>query len=149
MDINYGKSEFIPQFIPPGVGEFCAGYLATGERLWRAAPRRDRVVHGWAFSAVKCAETDCLRFRSANTADVHVFGAVTGRADGFAGHNFWLSRNGFSVNFVTHGAGPIGRRLHKSARAFGPCRLILHRGWLRIETLNRGWLNTNIAEGQN
>jgi hypothetical protein len=121
--------------------------------MWRGrraaiggAQRRDRVVHGWAFSAVKCAETDCLRFRSAITADVHIFGAVTGRADGLARHNFWLSRNGFSVILVSHGAGPICRRLHKSAQAFGPCRLNLRRGWLRIETLNRGCLYT---EGQN
>ena len=147
MDINDGKSEFNSWFIPPGVGEFCAGYLATGERLWRAAARRDRVADGWAYSTVKCAETDCLKFCSANNADIQVFGAVTGRDDGFAGQNFWLSRNWFPVNFVTHGAGPIGRRLHKSAQAFGPCMLNLHRGWLRIETLHRGWLYTNIAEG--
>ena len=146
MDINDGKSEFNSWFIPPGVGEFCAGYLATGERLWRAAARRDRVADGWAYSTVKCAETDCLKFCSANNADIQVFGAVTGRDDGFAGQNFWLSRNWFPVNFVTHGAGPIGRRLHKSAQAFGPCRLNLRRGWLRIETLNRGCLYT---EGQN
>jgi hypothetical protein len=96
--MNDGESETIPQFIPPGVSEFCAGYLATGERLWRAAPCRDRAVHRWAYSAVKCAETDCLKFRSADNADFHIFGAVTGRDDGFAGHNFWL----YPDSFKTH-----------------------------------------------
>jgi hypothetical protein len=130
MDANYGE-EFTPKFIPANVGEFCGGYLATAEWIWSALQERMPRVRGWSYSAIKSAEADCRQFRNDNREDIGNFCLITFRDYSWAGHNFWLSRNGFTeVNFASRGAGSTGERLYSAARAFGPVIVELRDNWL-------------------
>lgn len=74
---------------------------------------------------------DCRDFFVQNAADVRAAIEAYGKDDspGYAGHDFWLTRNG-------HGAGfwdgdlpdELGERLTTAAKAFGECNLYVEDG---------------------
>lgn len=74
---------------------------------------------------------DCERFAAENAEDLASAIAAYGKEDsaGYAGHDFWLTRNG-------HGAGfwdgdlpeELGERLTKAAEAFGEVNLYVEDG---------------------
>ena len=43
----------------------------------------------------------------------------------YAGHDFWLTRNGHGAGFWDRGLGEAGKKLTDAAHAFGECNLYL------------------------
>lgn len=43
----------------------------------------------------------------------------------FAGHDFWLTRNGHGAGFWDRGAGELGTKLTEAAKAYGGCDIVV------------------------
>lgn len=71
--------------------------------------------------AVITAKEDCDKFRTENADDLAGFPESPDgdSAEAFAGHNFWLTRNGHGTGFWDRGLGEAGDRLSESARKAG------------------------------
>lgn len=61
----------------------------------------------------------CKKFIEKNRADIAQFKKATGLGDDQVGHDFWLTRNGHGAGFWDRGAGAVGDRLSKAAKAMG------------------------------
>jgi hypothetical protein len=71
---------------------------------------------------------DCNKFIDENIADLEAYcdshRGVQARAhedkpEAWAGHDFWLTRNGHGVGFWDRGLGELGERLSKAAKVYG------------------------------
>ncbi len=62
---------------------------------------------------------DCEDFVEAQRDDLEEFQQITGRADSYLGHDFWLNREGHGVGYWDRGAGDVGDRLSDACRPYG------------------------------
>lgn len=62
---------------------------------------------------------DCRAFIAANEADLLLYSTSRGVEADYAGHDFWLTRNGHGVGFWDRGLGELGDRLTAAADKFG------------------------------
>ncbi len=67
---------------------------------------------------------DCQTFVDFNRADLLAYCEQIRRVDhappeAYAGHDFWLTRNGHGAGFWDRGLGELGERLSEVARAYG------------------------------
>lgn len=68
---------------------------------------------------------DCLAFCEANARDLaeycerRSYDPSQGPVSSYAGHDFWLTRNGHGAGFWDRGLGTLGERLTAAASAFG------------------------------
>ena len=78
---------------------------------------------GFSPALLASAKEDCDRFEIDNAealAEYYEFG----RPEGYAGHDFWLTRNGHGTGFWDRGLpGDLGGRLTDGARLFPGCVL--------------------------
>lgn len=58
---------------------------------------------------------DCTDFQEANEEDLY----QSGLSDEYAGHDFWLTRNGHGAGFWDRGLGETGKKLTDAAHAYG------------------------------
>lgn len=72
--------------------------------------------------AIKAMVDDCADFQSANAADLATFEELTGYN---GGGDFWLTRCGHGAGYWDRGAGEVGDRLTKAAKAFGTVDLYI------------------------
>lgn len=108
--------------------EFTSGYV---EALFWAENGDDGEPLDREYSAADLAPealgeilADCAAFQAANAADIEAgpLARVSCGAEAYAGHDFWLTRNGHGCGFWD-GDWPDGaaERLDASARGFGNC----------------------------
>ena len=88
---------------------------------------------------------DCRKFFRANRADLRLYAASIrydrnkGTPYDYAGHDFWLTRNGHGTGFwdrdgVGDSDAGLGDRLSEAARDFGECSLYVSRGKIHCST---------------
>jgi hypothetical protein len=124
---------------PADFKSFVDGYIECA--LWSSNDRtddggddpldRNYSAEDLSFETATAMVADCKAFVDANAADLAVAIEAYGKDDspGYAGHDFWLTRNG-------HGAGfwdgdlpdALGKRLADAAYAFGTCDLYVEDG---------------------
>lgn len=94
---------------------------------------------------------DCVKFLRENSRDIEAYvehvllcyqEARSGRLE-YAGHDFWLSRNGHGAGFWDrdgvggsgrpHGPVGLGDRLQAAAEKFGECNLYVSRGKVHVD----------------
>lgn len=107
---------------------FVRGYIVCA--LWSStddhgAPLDDnRDDDDLADDCRKEMEDDCADFMEAQWSDLHKYVNVidTSAGDGgpwdYAGHDFWLTRNGHGAGFWDRGLGALGNRLSEAARVY-------------------------------
>ena len=61
---------------------------------------------------------DCADFQASNATDL-ALAAEQGRGNEYAGHDFWLTRNGHGAGFWDRGLGAVGDRLTKASKPYG------------------------------
>lgn len=66
---------------------------------------------------------DCVAFQKQNALLLELFEGLLGCETDYAGHDFWLTRNGHGAGFWGRGAGFVGDVLTKRAHACGECDL--------------------------
>jgi hypothetical protein len=110
----------------------CALWSSTDNSIEPGEPLdRHYSAEDLSPETVTAMVADCKAFVDANAADVRAAIDAYGKDDspGYAGHDFWLTRNG-------HGAGfwdgdlpdELGERLTTAAKAFGECNLYVEDG---------------------
>lgn len=78
-----------------------------------------------ALESLEKALAECRAFQEENTADLEVFRELCPRPDGdtpnaYAGHDFWLTRNGHGVGFWDRGLPEeVGERLTEASHKAG------------------------------
>jgi hypothetical protein len=114
--------------------DFLRGYIEAA--IWTGTDESDE-TGGWplderfgfsdvALESMEKALAECRAFQEENAADLYVFREFYPRSpdghssDAFAGHNFWLTRNGHGVGFWDRGLPKdVGERLTKASRKAG------------------------------
>lgn len=118
--------EFIPSFTPTetpdgvSLDEFTRGYLECAEFTDCSADDEltaDAV--GFAPVFIQQAWADCADFQQANADDLAQYYELTGYDESYAGHDFWLTRNGHGAGFWDRGSDPVLKRLTQAAHVYG------------------------------
>lgn len=69
---------------------------------------------------------DCRGFQESNMPDLEEYTISGGFQDlTYAGHDFWLTRNGHGAGFWDRGLGELGERLTRAAKVYGSVDLYL------------------------
>ena len=119
--------QFYPDFSPSGLSDFATGYLecaewtdleSLSERWLEETGTEMPEIQGWSPDAIKQAVDDCTAFESSNAEDLATYYAISGRNEGSAGHDFWLSRNGHGAGYFDRGNDPVFDRLQSAARTW-------------------------------
>jgi hypothetical protein len=82
-------------------------------------------VEDFAPESVERASAECEAFQKENAADLAAFYEVWPKSpdgaskEAFAGHNFWLTRNGHGTGFWDRDAGEAGDQLTKASGKAG------------------------------
>lgn len=108
---------------------FINGYLTCA--LWSSTLGDDQGTpmdqdYGIGDMAVKTIEAmreDCIDFLQANTARLDVYAETFGYD--YAGHDFWLTRNGHGAGFWDRNLGDLGNKLSDAAHQWGECFLYI------------------------
>jgi hypothetical protein len=66
---------------------------------------------------------DCADFQESNCTDLENY--AKNRLIDYAGHDFWLTRNGHGAGFWDRGLGELGKRLTTASKVYGSCDLYL------------------------
>lgn len=123
--------------------EFVRGYCTAA--LWSSTDsvvveQHDQRVdvnlddYEWADGEVEKRRAECEAFIDYVGAEyIHEYrerlGPVAQRGEGtaydWAGHDFWLTRNGHGAGFWDRGIGPLGTRLTDASKTFGGVDLYL------------------------
>jgi hypothetical protein len=131
------RVEFTPETWPakddPLDNDFLRGYLECA--LWTGRDESDEAggdpldrnydVSDFAPETVTKAAAECEAFQAENADDLTSFYEVWpfspdgDSKEAFAGHNFWLTRNGHGVGFWDRDAGEVGDRLTEASRKAG------------------------------
>lgn len=87
-------------------------------------------VEDLASETLDCIVADCEKFQRDNAADLVLYAEMMrkydpsqGTIDEYAGHDFWLTRNGHGAGFWDRGLGDVGDRLTKASKPYGSCDL--------------------------
>ena len=121
--------------------DFVRGYVDAA--LWSSNENYSRGDITRACMAKMRA--DCRKFFRANRADLRLYAASIrydrnkGTPYDYAGHDFWLTRNGHGSGFwdrdgVGDSDAGLGDRLSEAARDFGECSLYVSRGKIHCST---------------
>lgn len=71
-------------------------------------------------------EDDCKDFQESNNELLmKAYCHNAGYSEDYAGHDFWLTRNGHGAGFWDRGLGDIGKELTEAAKAYGGVDLML------------------------
>lgn len=118
--------------------DFTKGYLECA--LWSSTAVNDRGELGESLSesyeiedfheeALQIAVEDCKDFQESNAKDLEAYYEAIRTSDGnspqsWAGHDFWLTRNGHGAGFWDRGLGDLGIRLSSAARVYGSWNIL-------------------------
>lgn len=114
--------------------DFTRGYLVCA--LWAENDEYDERggnpldenygLEDFAPEALAQAVRECRDFQAAQAADLAEAYKLYNVTDGtspedYAGHDFWLTRNGHGAGFWDRGFGAVGDRLSKATKPYGSC----------------------------
>lgn len=124
--------------------EFFRGYVACALwcGVWARGPEDTEALHREDSEALDVDDLDpsvreemaweCLDFVAANVDDLiayaerHPGNDHDGGPGDFAGHDFWLTRNGHGAGYWDRGDGALGDRLSDASRPYGTYDLMLN-----------------------
>lgn len=131
----------MPEFIPPSdiaaskYDDFTKGYL---EALFWIGILDDEKFENYSVEsgtgltladvdpkALEEIISDCADFQSANAEQLDKYEDISGHDLSYAGHDFFLTRNGHGTGFWNRGIGEIGEALTKAAEVYGTQGLYL------------------------
>jgi len=110
------------------MGKFTQGYIECA--LWASTYEvgdenvpleRDFYLSDLSPCALKQMQEDCEDFQKAQEELLNLYYEERGEA--YAGHDFWLTRNGHGAGFWDRGLGRVGVRLSEEARVYGSADL--------------------------
>lgn len=107
----------------------CALWSSSDQTDDQGGTPLDEAGFELAAETVERFTNDCREFMAANEADLSAYANVRdfdpskGSVESYAGHDFWLTRNGHGAGFWDRGLGELGERLTESAHAAGTCDL--------------------------
>jgi hypothetical protein len=82
-----------------------------------------------APKSLKRVKIDCAMFQKDNAELLELYyHRINAREDtpqSYAGHDYWLTRNGHGAGFFDRGLGKLGDDLHQAAKACGSCDLYI------------------------
>lgn len=110
--------------------EFIAGYIEAA--LWSSTDDDGEPLDSLDIETSaqfkKQARADCLEFIRENLKDLRAFAEQYNANPGYAGHDFWLTRNGHGAGFWDRGLEPgLSGRLTDNAGASGEVYLYVFR----------------------
>lgn len=115
--MSFDCEAFIDGYIDCALWADCMPYIPEG-----ANP--DEFEHGGMElaeitpEARKAMAAECNKFIDANIDDLYIY-TLEGLTEGYAGHDFWLTRCGHGVGYWSRGLMDLGERLSAAARAYG------------------------------
>lgn len=106
--------------------EFSQGYIDCA--LWASSDDEGDNLDQFSADDIDPASladmlADCKDFQESNWDDLQEYAEVTGHPLSYAGHDFWLTRNGHGAGFWDRGAGEVGDRLSDAAKVYGSSNL--------------------------
>lgn len=110
-------------------GRHVCGECSDQEPNYDPPADRNYSLTDFAPETFARAIADCAQFQAEHSDDIGEFDIASThdpdkwRGYEFAGHNFWLSRNGHGAGFFDRDAGEVGERLQEAARGWGECSL--------------------------
>lgn len=122
--------------------DFTRGYLECA--VWSSTRDdgepldRDFGVEDLTVAALREARRECAGFQSDNAELLELyceeiaFDPSKGSPEEYAGHDFWLTRNGHGAGFWDRGLAETGMQLSEAAEAYGGRDLYAHRGRLHF-----------------
>lgn len=131
----------VEQFTPKQISDFVRGYLAAA--LWSTSytptdeegndcgPTVELDRYEWAEGEAEKLHADCLAFMEANAVDLKEYADQIsydpgqGSAWDYAGHDFWLTRNGHGVGYWDRQLAELGDRLTTACKQFATVDLYL------------------------
>lgn len=119
--------------------DFIHGYLICA--LWSSSDDEDTPldqlygISDFTPDAEGKCKSSCNDFFDANRADIETACSRPGYTFEYAGHDFWLSRNGHGAGYFDRGLGKEGDQLQAAARAYGSVDLYVsdHEGTKLID----------------
>ena len=109
------------------IEHFLRGYIACA--LWSSGDGGDGYLDDDSYELSDVARAkmleDCEDFVKHHGDDLAEYierisyDPSQGEAEDYAGHDFWLTRNGHGAGFWDRGMGELGERLADAARAYG------------------------------
>lgn len=111
---------------------FTRGYLVAG--LWSESDNSNEAggdpldenydLEDFTPDALRQAIDDCLDFQQSNKALLELYYDKLERKtpespQGYAGHDFWLTRNGHGAGFWDRGLGIVGEKLSEACKPYG------------------------------
>ena len=116
------------------IDEFIRGYMVAA--VWTSthtASENDDPVPidsldpepEWSEEAIKDIKKNCIDFMESNEADLKLYVAeipydpTQGTPYDYAGHDYWLTRNGCGVGYWDRGLGELGKRLTEACDSYG------------------------------
>lgn len=124
--------EFIPEHTPKDLDEFTQGYMEAMEWLLDESVDRDK-LRGFTRQAIKSAKADCADFQRFNKLKLEEYENLSGRSKSYAGHDFYLSRNGHGTGFFDRGNEPVFQELQGAAKVYGSTNEWVTGGWIFSE----------------
>lgn len=121
------KAKYPDLEIELGIGEddltaFERGYVAAAQWL---TPTEDEdgkegeEAESISAEALVEIKAECRDFQEANKVDLEEAYTVHGYCEEYAGHDFYLTRNGHGAGFWDRGLGAVGDRLTKASEPYG------------------------------
>lgn len=126
------------------IDHFTRGYLIAA--LWSSNDESDSVTGGDPLDlnysledidadSIRGAVEDCKDFQEHHADDLKKYEWLRAEKDSiteegdtwmdYAGHDFWLNRNGHGVGFCDRGIGEVGERLSKACEAYGSAEMYI------------------------
>lgn len=86
---------------------------------------QDHSIEDFPAETLEVMRADCVDFFEANQDAIEKFCDAIGQDESYAGHDFWLTRNGHGAGFWDRGAGALGDTLSDAAHQAGTCDLYI------------------------
>ena len=101
----------------------CALWASTDPETERPLDR-DYTVEDIDPESLSEMILDCRQFQEQNNDDLKEAANLRYDAEAYAGHDFWLTRNGHGAGFWDRGLGKVGQRLTETCKAWGSVDLM-------------------------
>ena len=86
-------------------------------------------IDDFTVEALRESIDDCKSFQECEVEALEAaYGHGPSYGPEYAGHDFWLTRNGHGAGFWDRGLGEIGERLTRASKPYGSVYLMVYRG---------------------
>lgn len=122
LDQDYDFEDFVRQYVGTAL------WSSSNDRYRNGDDDASEMLDGDYDSDDIAPETmaemrrDCRDFWESNAADILAYAKARGDVE-YAGHDFWLTRNGHGAGFWDRGLGELGDRLTAMSKPYGEVNL--------------------------